>query len=388
MSKFTIVDFLKDAFEKSKAKIADSYNLDEFLKNLKVLESSVPDKTASLWEKVKWVKEFCKTMADMKFINSVANIVKSIISIVKKEVRTIWSGSSLKQKIKLIIIIPVVIAGIIIGNIGIAAMGTAIKVPVLFVIIFILFAVQGLTGVVDIIQFLIKFVGGLKNKVKWGYGKNNGPDVWGQLSSCYCLCSEGKNQSPINIAEAVKAKLPEISFNYQPTTLKLLNNGNTIEIQYDEGSWIEIEGIKYTLQQFHFHSPGEHTVENKVFDMEMHLVHKNNEGVIAVIGVMINKGDENKIFSPVWKTLPINAGEIRNISDESINVDDMLPISRFSYRYEGSLTTPPCSEGVKWLVLTTPIEMSETQIKKFRAIIHKNNRPIQPINGRKLLVDK
>ncbi len=226
-----------------------------------------------------------------------------------------------------------------------------------------------------------------KRKVKWGYWEDNGPEVWGQLSPCYCLCSEGKSQSPVNITNAQKEKLPEISFNYQPTALKILNNGNGIEIQYDEGSWIEIEGIEYKLQQFHFHSPSEHTLENKSFDMELHLVHKSNEGTIAVIGVMLKEGEKNEAFSPVWQNLPMNAGEIRNIPDESINVDDMLPVPRFSYRYDGSLTTPPCSEGVKWIVLTTPIEMSETQIKAFRSIIHNNNRPIQPINGRRLLVD-
>jgi len=121
--------------------------------------------------------------------------------------------------------------------------------------------------------------------------------------------------------------------------------------------------------------------------MEMHLVHKSNEETIAVIGVMIRKGQNNKAFNPVWENLPPNDGEIRNIPDELINVDDMLPISRFSYRYDGSLTTPPCSEGVKWIVLTTPVEISETQIKVFRAVIHNNNRPVQPTNERKLLVD-
>ncbi len=226
-----------------------------------------------------------------------------------------------------------------------------------------------------------------KRKVKWGYGTDNGPEVWGQLSPDYFLCSEGKSQSPINIENASRVKLPEIGFNYRPSSLKILNNGLTIEVQYDEGSWIEIEDTKYMLQQFHFHSPSEHTLAESLFDLEMHLVHKSKEGTIAVIGAMIRKGQNNEAFNPVWLNLPTNAGETRNVPDELINVDDMLPISRFSYRYDGSLTTPPCSEGVKWIVLTTPIEISETQIKVFRSIIHNNNRPVQPINGRKLLVD-
>ena len=231
-------------------------------------------------------------------------------------------------------------------------------------------------------------------KVEWGYEAENGPDVWGQLSPEYSLCAEGKHQSPIDLVNPTPAELPPIFCEYYRTTdLNIRNNGHTIEVSYPEGSWIEVDGVRYQLLQFHFHAPSEHTVAGESFDMEMHLVHKSEAGSLAVVGLLIEKGKHNSELESVWAHLPDTAGETRNI--ENVNIDLQLMLSPTGtaqtvsdyYRYDGSLTTPPCSEEVQWIVLTTPIEMSEAQIAAFKAIIHNNNRPVQPLNGRELIVN-
>ncbi len=223
--------------------------------------------------------------------------------------------------------------------------------------------------------------------VCWGYEAENGPDIWGQLSSGYGLCSTGICQSPIDIVHPTPAKLSLITFNYQSTPLNIRNTGNTIEVAYQSGSWIEVDGMKYHLLQFHFHAPSEHTVAGDLSDMEMHLVHESENGMLAVIGALIKSGSINTAFNPFWNYLPSTTGESKQIKDVILNAYDLLPIRKHTYRYTGSLTTPPCSEGVKWFVLTTPIEMSHSQIAAFKSIMFGNNRPVQPLNGRELLVD-
>lgn len=224
--------------------------------------------------------------------------------------------------------------------------------------------------------------------VCWGYKADNGPNIWGCLSPEYGLCADGMHQSPINIENPKPMKLPAIAFNYQPTTLNIGNTGNTIAIIYPEGSWIQVGGMQYSLLQFHFHSPSEHTVAAKQHDMEMHFVHKSGNGSLAVIAVFIENGRHNTAFDSIWQHLPSVPGESKWVADVVFNAIDLLPRTRHTYRYDGSLTTPPCSEGVKWIVLTTPIEMSEAQIAAFKSIMHGNNRPVQPLNGREVLIDK
>ena len=225
-------------------------------------------------------------------------------------------------------------------------------------------------------------------KTAWGYAAENGPEVWGQLNPEYFLCAEGKHQSPIDLVNPIPTKLPLISHEYYSTTgINIHNNGHTIEVAYPEGSWIEVEGTRYQLLQFHFHAPSEHTVAGKPFDMELHLVHKSEEGNLAVVGLLIETGNHNAAFDPIWDHLPTVPGDSQHIEGVTFNALDLLPGLKRAYRYDGSLTTPPCSEGVQWIVLTTPIEISEAQIAAFKAIIPDNNRPVQPLNGRKLLVN-
>ena len=239
------------------------------------------------------------------------------------------------------------------------------------------------------------------DKVKWGYTAENGPDVWGQLNQEYILCAEGTHQSPIDLVNPMPAKLPTIFYEYYPATdVNIHHNGHTIEVAYPEGSGIQIDGTDYQLRQFHFHAPSEHTVAGKPFDMEMHLVHKSEEGNLAVVGLLIESGRHHPAFDPIWASLPSTPLETQRIENVIVDLDLLLmllpngqildeAVRTFpsTYRYNGSLTTPPCSEGVKWIVLTTPVEMSESQIAAFKAIIHGNNRPVQPLNGRELLLD-
>ena len=167
---------------------------------------------------------------------------------------------------------------------------------------------------------------------------------------------------------------------------------------YPEGSGIQIDGTDYQLLQFHFHAPSEHTVAGQPFDIEMHLVHESEDGDLAVVGLLIETGRHHPAFDPIWSHLPSTPLETQRIENVTVDLPMMLSpngqipdetVRAFpsTYRYNGSLTTPPCSEGVKWIVLTTPVEMSESQIAAFKAIIYGNNRPVQPLNGCELLLD-
>ncbi|MBI5345479.1 MAG: carbonic anhydrase family protein, partial [Deltaproteobacteria bacterium] len=180
--------------------------------------------------------------------------------------------------------------------------------------------------------------------------------------------------------------LPDIAFSYKKSTLNIVNNGHTIQVNYDKGSSIKVDGMDYELVQFHFHNPSEHTVSGKAFANEMHLVHRNAKGGLAVVGVLIEAGKEAASFKDIWANLPGKADEKRSLH-VTINADELLPKARTFYRYTGSLTTPPCSEGVTWLVLKTPVQMSEAQLKAFNDIFKVNNRPVQPVNDRQIKAD-
>lgn len=223
---------------------------------------------------------------------------------------------------------------------------------------------------------------------KWDYDGKEGPDHWGELDPAFEVCKNGKNQSPIDITGKGEAALDPIEFNYQPAPLSIVNNGHTIQVNLPKGSTITTGGKKYDLLQFHFHNPSEHKAEGKASEMEVHFVHKNAEGGLAVVGVFMNKGKENAAIKNIWGHLPAKAGKEQQVKDVKVNPADLLPANKAYVNYPGSLTTPPCSEGVNWHVMKEPIEVSEEQIKKFGTIIKESARPVQPLNGRAVKASK
>ncbi|MFH1523468.1 MAG: carbonic anhydrase family protein [Chloroflexota bacterium] len=222
--------------------------------------------------------------------------------------------------------------------------------------------------------------------VHWTYEGEEGPAHWGDLSPDYAVCSTGKSQSPIDISNPVPQDVANIVFHYQPSKVNIFNNGHTIQVNYDAGSYLELDGIRYDLLQFHFHAPSEHVINGKLADAEMHLVHKSADGSLAVVGVLINVGADNPAFKTTWDNLPTEIGPVQQLSVE-LNAADMLPVVQETYSYSGSLTTPPCTEGVKWNVMVEPIEISEAQLATFTHIFEGNNRPVQPLDGRTLIED-
>ncbi len=232
---------------------------------------------------------------------------------------------------------------------------------------------------------------------RWGYEEGDGPAVWADLSPEYTLCGSGQEQSPIDLTGAEVSGQPTLERNYRSTSLRIIrhehvvdvvDNGHTIQVKYDEGSTLVIGETSYDLKQYHFHAPSEHTVDGEHYPMEMHLVHQSAGGALAVIGVLIAEGAANTAFEPVWAHLPDKPGEEAHLEHVAVNVEDLLPAVHVTYRYPGSLTTPPCSEGVSWLVMIEPIELSAEQIAAFTAIISGNNRPVQTLGDRTVAVDR
>ena len=230
----------------------------------------------------------------------------------------------------------------------------------------------------------------------WTYGGETGPAAWGHLNPEWAPCGDGKNQSPIDIDQTAQADLSALKAQFPPVQLHVIhhphvadeiNNGHTIQVNYSEGDTLVIGDEAFGLQQYHFHAPSEHTLGKRGFAMEMHLVHRSADGKLAVIGVFIEEGSHNAAFDPIWAKLPKTPGDEAHVENVTVDVDRLLPSDMTSYRYEGSLTTPPCSEGVKWIVMAKPIQLSADQIEKFRKLVYLNNRPTQPLNGRPVVTD-
>ena len=224
-------------------------------------------------------------------------------------------------------------------------------------------------------------------KAHWGYDGHEGPSHWGDLSNDYATCKTGKSQSPINIDTTTAVKLANIKFNYQASAIDVVNNGHTIQVNYAKGSILNVGGKNYKLLQFHFHSPSEHEVNGKPYDMVAHLVHQAADGQLGVIGVLMKVGKTNPVIASIWNHLPKESGD-HNKVDAILNVAELLPGNHSYYNYSGSLTTPPCSEGVNWMVMQTPIEVSADQVAAFTSIFAKSVRPVQPNNGRTIHASK
>ncbi len=217
--------------------------------------------------------------------------------------------------------------------------------------------------------------------VHWTYTGETGPTRWGDLSPMFSMCKKGRSQSPINITGTERKNDDQIAFHYGSSPFRLVNNGHTIQSNSNAQSYIQIKGKKFSLLQFHFHSPSEHRINGRRYGMELHFVHKNTIGQLAVIAVLLKKGKENYALNKLWDYIPYEVNREKVVGTK-IEAADFLPRNGSYYHYMGSLTTPPCSEGVNWYVLKSSIEVSQNQINKFTNLIRFNARPVQPLNGR------
>lgn len=222
----------------------------------------------------------------------------------------------------------------------------------------------------------------VEEEVHWSYEGEGGPEHWGSLESDYATCGEGRKQSPVDIPADAPLNPNDLVYAYEGSGFEIENNGHAIQADYVSGGTAEIGDAPYTLKQFHFHSPSEHTLAGQHAAMEMHLVHEGAGGKLAVIGVMLVEGAENPAFAPVWDNMPAEEGPAMPVAGAILNADDLLPEDRSYNAYEGSLTTPKCDEGVQWIVLSTPVEISADQLAAFRAIHDGTNRPTQPMYNR------
>jgi len=233
--------------------------------------------------------------------------------------------------------------------------------------------------------------------VHWTYSGEDGPEHWASLSPVYAACGQGHSQSPVDLGASVTHGKVKVDLDYKTTSLNIahnemvddiVDNGHTIQITTQAGSVLKLGDNVYHLKQFHFHTPSEHTLDGKPLPMEMHMVHQNDDGKLAVLGVLIEEGMANKNIEKIIPYLPNAAGDAKHLADIHIELNLQIPGNREAYHYTGSLTTPPCSENVEWLVLKEKLKFSAEQIKAFSSRMHNNSRPVQPLYGRQIVVDK
>jgi carbonic anhydrase len=218
----------------------------------------------------------------------------------------------------------------------------------------------------------------------WSYAGDTGPQAWSRLSKDFNVCAIGKRQSPINIEEASTLQGPAepLQFNYQPSHGTVVNNGHTIQVDLTGDNDLTVRGARYKLVQFHFHTPSEEQVNGQSFAMVAHLVHKNEANQLAVVAVLMEPGAANSLIHQVWTYMPLDSGDRVSIPPALIDMNALLPKDQRYYQFMGSLTTPPCTEGVLWMVMKQPTPISREQIKLFTQIFPNNARPIQAVNGR------
>jgi carbonic anhydrase len=220
-----------------------------------------------------------------------------------------------------------------------------------------------------------------EHPIHWSYEGNDGPAKWSKLTSAWAQCEKGKRQSPIDIHDGIKVDLEQIKFEYKPVHFKVTDNGHTVQVDLEAGNRITLTGKSYELLQFHFHRPSEERINGKSFQMVTHLVHKSEDGKLAVVALLVDEGVANSIIQNVWNNLPLEKNEAV-VPLDLLDVNQLLPMAREYYTYMGSLTTPPCTEGVLWLVMRQPIQLSPQQIGIFARLYPMNARPIQTNDGR------
>ncbi len=215
----------------------------------------------------------------------------------------------------------------------------------------------------------------------WDYQGDGGPQAWAQLKAEFATCSSGKRQSPIDIRDGIKVQLDAVQFDYRPSAFRVVDNGHTVQVNVGAGNFIEVSGRRFELLQFHFHRPSEERINGRLFDMVVHLVHKDVEGRLAVVAVLLDRGSAQPLVQAVWNNLPLEKGD-EVAARLPMDLNELLPADRSYYTYMGSLTTPPCSEGVLWMVMKNPVPISAEQIAIFARLYPMNARPIQSASGR------
>ena len=218
----------------------------------------------------------------------------------------------------------------------------------------------------------------------WSYEGESGPQAWGNLKPDFTTCASGKRQSPINIEDGATLHGPAepLQFSYSSSNAAVVNNGHTIQVDVQGENTITVRDSTYRLLQFHFHTPSEEQINGKRFPMVAHLVHKNGEGQLAVVAVLLEEGEASPFIDKVWTYMPLDSGDRVRMPADLLNLSELLPTDQRYYQFMGSLTTPPCTEGVLWNVLKTPVTVSREQLKLFSQIFPNNARPVQALNGR------
>ena len=218
----------------------------------------------------------------------------------------------------------------------------------------------------------------------WTYEGDDGPQNWARMSPEFNLCSIGKRQSPINIQDdnTLLGPAESLQFNYHPSDASVVNNGHTILVEVNGENTLTVRGSTYRLVQMHFHAPSENEINFKRTAMVAHLVHKNDEGQFAVVAVQLDVGDANTLIDKVWTYMPLDTGDRVRMPAGSLNTNEIMPADQRYYQFMGSLTTPPCSENVLWMVIKQPLTVSRAQFKLFTQLYPMNARPVQPVNGR------
>ena len=218
----------------------------------------------------------------------------------------------------------------------------------------------------------------------WAYEGEAGPQSWGDLKPDFNTCATGKRQSPINIEDGNTLQGPAepVQFAYAPSNGTVVNNGHTIQVDVQGENTITVRGSTYRLLQFHFHTPSEEQINSRRFPMVAHLVHKNNEGQLAVVAVLLDEGAASPFIDKVWTYMPLDANDRVRMPQGLLNLSELLPTDQRYYQFMGSLTTPPCSEGVLWMVMKQPVTISRGQHRLFTQIYPNNARPVQAVNGR------
>ncbi len=221
----------------------------------------------------------------------------------------------------------------------------------------------------------------LGHDVHWAYSGDTGPESWGRLKPEFQQCMLGKRQSPIDIREGIPVQLDPIQFDYRPSSFRVIDNGHTVQVNLEPGNGITVMGRRYELLQFHFHRPSEERINGRQYEMVAHLVHKDMDGKQAVVAVLMDQGKAHPLVQQVWNNLPLEKNMEQGAMSQ-IDLTHLLPEQRQYYTYMGSLTTPPCSEGVLWMVMKQPAGMSREQIAVFSKLYPMNARPVQSGSGR------